>query len=31
MSVAEPEIITPMTPEYADDILPARGRSRSPH
>jgi murein DD-endopeptidase MepM/ murein hydrolase activator NlpD len=24
MSVAEPEIITPMTPEYADDILPAR-------
>lgn len=25
MSVAEPEIITPMTPEYADDILPARG------
>lgn len=24
MSVAEPEIITPMTPEYADDILPVR-------
>lgn len=24
MSIAEPEIITPMTPEYADDILPAR-------
>jgi murein DD-endopeptidase MepM/ murein hydrolase activator NlpD len=24
MSVAEPELITPMTPEYADDILPAR-------
>ncbi len=24
MSLAEPEIITPMTPEYADDILPAR-------
>jgi len=24
MSVAEPEIMTPQTPEYADDILPVR-------
>lgn len=24
MSVAEPEVVTPMTPEFADDILPAR-------
>ncbi|QLF68530.1 M23 family metallopeptidase [Peteryoungia desertarenae] len=24
MSVAEPELITPMTPEYADDLLPVR-------
>lgn len=24
MSVAEPEVVTPMTPEFADDVLPVR-------